>query len=149
MFVGQTEGFFSKKRRNQLFNFAYDRHGKSDKEAFRNDMIGGSEIGPMTGPVNLIKSLREKFFPELLEYGIQRGLPSAPVEVCHREINDPDVAGNVDRLNRNPRRKEIELGWNGGDPGPVVEVENREDELSPSSGFDGCSRGVDPLPQAT
>jgi hypothetical protein len=34
-------------------------------------MIGGSEIGPMTGPVNLIKSLREKFFPELLEYGIE------------------------------------------------------------------------------
>ena len=112
-------------------------------------MIGGSEIGTMTGPVDPIESLREKFFSDLLEQGIQRSLPSATVEVGHREVNNPDVAGNVDRLNRNPGRKEIQLGWYGGDPGPVVEVEYRKDELSPGGGFNGCSRGVDPIPDAT
>ena len=67
MLVGQTESFFAKKRRNPHFDFAYDRHGKSDEEAFWNDMIGGSEISTMAGPVDLIESLREKFFSELLE----------------------------------------------------------------------------------
>ena len=56
----------------------------------------------MLGPVDRLEPLRVKFGAELEEYRIERGLPTASVEIGHRKINNPNIARNIRGMDWNP-----------------------------------------------
>ena len=102
VFVGQPQGFLPDRGRNPFFKDAHEGHDEADDEGFWDDVVGGGEIGAMLGPVDRLEALRIKFGAELAEKGIERGLPTASVEVGHRKVNNSDIARDIRGMDRNP-----------------------------------------------
>jgi hypothetical protein len=100
--VGKADGFFAQKGRDPFFYQTNKGHDEADDKGFWDDMVGRGEIGAMFGPVDRFKTLRVKFGAELEENGIKRSLPTASVEIGHREINNSDIARDIRGMDRNP-----------------------------------------------
>ena len=58
--VSQSKGFATDERRNPLFEATHDWHGETNQKAFGNNMVSEGEVGPVLGPIDMIKSLWKK-----------------------------------------------------------------------------------------
>jgi hypothetical protein len=66
-------------------------------------MVGGGEVSPMLGPIDLIESLWKKLLSKVTKQWIERCLPAPSVKVSHGQINNAHVTRNINGLNRYPR----------------------------------------------
>ena len=144
VFVGQLKCLPPDPGGHQGLQTLHERHEEADGQGFRNQVVSGGEVGPMFRPFDFTVALRIELAAKLAQNGIERGLPAPAIEVGHGQINNADVARDVDGLEREPFGQKVELRWNRGDAGPWIKVEKGEDEFSPSRGFHRRAGGVNP-----